>query len=460
MKKKLSTFLMFAVVFGTTTSLLALSSNITKIGLAEHAEHSGYHYTELSAESQLPGCKEYWVCCECHEHFLSKPAGEFADNGVAPARIYDSSDTRYIEPTYALDFDLHRSYTWGNWTTSGQGGSVNNHEMWWNDHMTTDIYVSPTQDVKVSADVTVTEGSFHLAAGVANPADPGQGWYSLIIDSGNAVRLASENVGSLGGDVTKHVYQLPTGSVSSVHNYAYEIKATGEMFVYFDDALVLKAVDQTYSGGYLDFAAFACVGTFSNVKYKIKDAATNHYTRDTLSLIDPTEFNTAGYNWGNWSWTNNSVTATNTDYGNVFSMLTIHQESTQNLVFEADVDTQYNSFDLVWGIDAINDPGAGWYAFGISGEFKWAQSFAENKSGSTMAYDNSVALNETQYYGDKQAKAKLRVVALANGQFSLYLDDVLIRSVNDPIFHGGYIGFVTFYGNGTASNIKVSLTEA
>ena len=47
--------------------------------LAEHTEHSGYHYQAKSATESESGWQEYWVCCECHQSFLAEPNGTFVD---------------------------------------------------------------------------------------------------------------------------------------------------------------------------------------------------------------------------------------------------------------------------------------------------------------------------------------------------------------------------------------------
>ena len=64
--------------------------------------HEGNHYTEHNASVTECGCKEYWVCCTCHEHFVgSQPAGNWKDTGRAnidfdPKNENDIKDSRYL----------------------------------------------------------------------------------------------------------------------------------------------------------------------------------------------------------------------------------------------------------------------------------------------------------------------------------------------------------------------------
>lgn len=78
---------------------------------------NGNHYLERSATEALPGCKEYWVCCNCHTHYLSSedlPEGSiWADKGIA-TEIVGEYDDRYLsynpEPTPGGDGDFMLGY--------------------------------------------------------------------------------------------------------------------------------------------------------------------------------------------------------------------------------------------------------------------------------------------------------------------------------------------------------------
>lgn len=66
----------------------------TIVNAAEGCQHEGNHYTQRYATETQSGCKEYWVCCKCHEHYLTQPSGTWSDSGEAK-EIVDASDDRY-----------------------------------------------------------------------------------------------------------------------------------------------------------------------------------------------------------------------------------------------------------------------------------------------------------------------------------------------------------------------------
>lgn len=57
---------------------------------------NGVHYTER--QDIAGGCKEYWVCCECHQHYLEEPKGNWVDAGQATEHV-SSYDDRYLTPS-------------------------------------------------------------------------------------------------------------------------------------------------------------------------------------------------------------------------------------------------------------------------------------------------------------------------------------------------------------------------
>ncbi len=46
--------------------------------------HDGNHYNAHAPTTTTAGNKEFWVCCKCHEKFLTQPAGIFVNVGSAP----------------------------------------------------------------------------------------------------------------------------------------------------------------------------------------------------------------------------------------------------------------------------------------------------------------------------------------------------------------------------------------
>ena len=88
-----------SMTVGSVVTVAAISNSDSILALAQECDHVGNHYTQLDANDVNSGTKEYWVCCKCHEHFLSQPEPKTSytwnDAGVA-SRISDSSDDRYI----------------------------------------------------------------------------------------------------------------------------------------------------------------------------------------------------------------------------------------------------------------------------------------------------------------------------------------------------------------------------
>ena len=75
---------------------LAFSSKHSHSVEALDCSHEGNHYDVLASTSTTGGTSEYWVCCKCHQHFLSYTDGIWTDAGTA-SRV-DQSDDRYIPP--------------------------------------------------------------------------------------------------------------------------------------------------------------------------------------------------------------------------------------------------------------------------------------------------------------------------------------------------------------------------
>lgn len=121
-KKIIATFIL--------TSLLAVSVIVSTCGgmdsklLLAECSHNGYHYSEIRNDSTTYGVKEFWVCCNCHEHFLNKPTiGKWTDsvlNENQITEILSLKDDRTLYPytkpdengfTYSEDGKTITSYT-------------------------------------------------------------------------------------------------------------------------------------------------------------------------------------------------------------------------------------------------------------------------------------------------------------------------------------------------------------
>ena len=76
------------------TTLLTVNDDFASVYAAE-CIHEGNHYSLLVPTKTYAGTKEYWVCCKCHEHFLTQPSGTWEYAGTA-MNITDTKDDRYI----------------------------------------------------------------------------------------------------------------------------------------------------------------------------------------------------------------------------------------------------------------------------------------------------------------------------------------------------------------------------
>lgn len=95
MTKTLKTGVLVSLFAVLTVGLTVAFSSGEKFARAEGCHHVGNHYEGIAATSKKSGIREYWVCCECHEHYFAQPAGTWTDAGVATITV-DQNDDRYI----------------------------------------------------------------------------------------------------------------------------------------------------------------------------------------------------------------------------------------------------------------------------------------------------------------------------------------------------------------------------
>lgn len=117
MKKGIVVASLFAtLVIGSS---VVLSSAKDDFAQAATCAHVGNHYEGIEATSKTSGIREYWICCLCHEHYFSEPAGSWTDAGVTTITV-SSDDDRYIPVvgkkdangfTYSADGTTILSYT-------------------------------------------------------------------------------------------------------------------------------------------------------------------------------------------------------------------------------------------------------------------------------------------------------------------------------------------------------------
>lgn len=85
------TFPILALALGAsaaTVAGIALGHNGGVPINAAETEHSGNHYEEAAPTGVAQGVREYWVCCGCHEVFLSEPtSGTWEDKALTSSQI-------------------------------------------------------------------------------------------------------------------------------------------------------------------------------------------------------------------------------------------------------------------------------------------------------------------------------------------------------------------------------------
>jgi len=97
----------FAVVTtGSVVTIASVSNSNSILALAQECDHVGNHYLTLQPTETESGTAEYWVCCKCHEHFLShpEPKDSYTWNEAGIASQVDEMDDRYIPAYSDADF--------------------------------------------------------------------------------------------------------------------------------------------------------------------------------------------------------------------------------------------------------------------------------------------------------------------------------------------------------------------
>ena len=343
----------------------------------------------------------------------------------------------------------------GNYVFSGNGATVAN-TSGHNDFAYSDICIEDNEDFQVSATFSLTRGSLHLAITNEQESKNG-GWYGLIYNASSyVVRLTAENTGSIGAGDGLHQYKLTRAERDAESiDLTFIAYANGRFEAFMGDRQILKAYESCYHGGYFGLCSWETDGSISNVQYAKRVSKFQTFEWTELTDYDPVSYR-SGYTWANWTFSEDQLVASNISTGDQFSMSSIYQSPTQNLVFEADISHNGTAAALAFGVTKVNFPTEyGWYGFNFNRSDKNVRCFAVNKgtigtsTSATKILDAS-EINETQH---------LRVEARANGFLSLYLNGELVSHLYDPEYNGGYIGFNSYFSNPTFSNIKVKLTD-
>ncbi len=359
-----------------------------------------------------------------------------------------------------LDPSVQLTNTWGTWV--GDGDSVTAHNPSDGDLFAmTDVRVGEKEDLIFEADVTRL-GNTNCASivfGIDESNDPGKGWYGVNLQYDlpqPTARLFAVNKGTIGGGLEQRKYDLSAEDLAAkTHRLRIEAQANGALRAYLDGELFAQGYDSAYNGGYIGLSTFYGSFMFDNIRYKITSAEAD--TFQTEGEIDyDTDSYRSGYTWANWTFGENSLTGSNIDSGNQFSMSTLYVGADQNFSFSADIAVKGRSAGLGFGISQIDDPIKGWYGLIVDKEEGIARVFSENKGKIGSANKLRVSLTQAQKDADT---VNIRVEGGASRMIFVYLDGVLFASEYDAQWDGGYLGFNTFFADAAFENVKVAIWD-
>ena len=380
------------------------------------------------------------------------PSGDVEDDMEDIPEIVIEDDP--FEPA-KLNFSEHILNYEGGYSFEENNATIEN-PSGHNDFAYSDIKIEDNEDFQISASFKFIKGSLHLA--ITNSKESkNNGWYGVIFNASTyVVRLSAENTGSIGAGDGLHQYKLTkTEKESESIDLTFTAYANGRLEAYIGEKLILNTYESNYHGGYFGLCSWETSGAISNVKYAKRVSKFQTFELNELTNYDPEAYR-SGYSWGNWSFKNQEVVASNISQGDQFSMSSIYQSPNQNLIFEADIYHTGTSAALAFGVTAVNWPTEqGWYGFCFNRSDKNVRCFAVNK-GTIGTSTPATKLIDASEINSIQ---RLKVEARANGFLSLYLNDELVSHLYDPEYNGGYIGFNSFYSNPTFCNIKIRLTD-
>jgi len=350
-------------------------------------------------------------------------------------------------------------HSWGTWiATADRYVALNNKDG--DLFAMTDIFVGQNQDLIFEADVTQLSNSYTAALvfGVPDKQDPGAGWYAQNIQYGEEKfsRLYAVGTGTIGAGLDMK-YEPISDLTDKTHHMRIEAYANGTIRTYLDGELFAETYDSKYNGGYLGFSTFYGNFMFENVRYKTMTADGKKFETDGEVAYDVDSYR-SGYTWSSWSFdaAANTITASNPDRGNEFSMSTLYVAPDQNFSFEADLLMTGTSACIAFGVDKIEDPIKGWYALAVSKTDNYARIFSESKGSFGNASKCLTYLTEEQ---KGNTPIRLRVEGYASGLIKAWVDGKLIANEIDPLWNGGYIGFNTFFATATFSNMTFSVSN-
>ena len=499
MKKKTITLISVLTVASAFMIGLAAagSGHFLRLKAVDECEghHSGNHYTQRNPTSEAAGCAEYWVCCKCHQHFVgSAPANStWVDSGVATENITDPSDTRYIEPIFALknirlandgsyyvtagsitksmsltpiDFKTQMSeYKWGNWSASEDGLTlVGDNQTVGDQQYVTNLYVDEGEDLILDFHVKVESSqnnrAFAVGAGIANKADPGATWMGIDINTDEGYHYSKIWGHDLNQDDTKAAF-VDFGLAETEgggYDARIEILRDGWVSFYVNKTLV-ACHKATYDGGYISFNTWNSKVTLTNFKYYIGNSFNLYPGMYTVS--DGTKNRVddmSDYKWGALWETQyeNLIVHANNGAGDVSYVSNLKFEKEDEFILETDVRTS-DTCGITFGHQAQNDPGASWICQNVNWDSsKSFQAGGSNPvSGLPEVYKlfehkrtNSIRHIRIEVTGPSTAK-----------HFKFMADAIVVQEATVTGYNGGYVGFMTWNGEAFFINPTYTLIQ-
>lgn len=166
-----------------SVGVAASEGSVDTIVNAENCSHEGNHYTQLVPTSENSGCKEYWVCCKCHEHYLTQPSGTWSDAGVAQS-ITDEHDDRYWGKDTRTELEKELDEKGFKYTIEGNKVTITGY------------------DSSMGPNITIPEGVTNIQAGAFKDVDIDVVVLPSTIKKvdGNAFKDSGYAVSNRGGD--------------------------------------------------------------------------------------------------------------------------------------------------------------------------------------------------------------------------------------------------------------------
>jgi|GEM_PF-4791988 len=157
-----------------------------------------------------------------------------------------------------------------------------------------------------------------------------------------------------------------------------------------------------------------------------------------------------------WAEEGGKLVGTNAGYGDAFAMTDIYAGKDKNLDFSAKVNISSGTAMINFGVHDYGNPSRAWYAVNLNASTGVARLFSVGCGSIGAAMEiHTVTLPENKRAGEHVFSISVK----ANGKMVAKIDDVVVCDSYDNLYAGGYIGFGTFFGNATFSDVQYSVTD-